>query len=170
MDMLNTYTPKLPMRFLILGFCMVVLTAMCATTVANGYPDGWSTHSFVGYILRWDLEWFWSLPVIAIIFMWWSIPQFKGVAVLPKRSVVMAGTVAFLSAVAYAIHWKSGLQVATESTTNLWLTLNLLSLGTLLALGIWARRNKSWHATAGFNFVLFLWFSCWAFPWLGETP
>jgi hypothetical protein len=164
---MKVYTPKLPIRIAVLGCCMVVLALVFTTAFAKGYPTGWSTHSFVGWMLGWLLGLYGSTAAIAIMFAVWSIPQFQGDPVLSKVSIVGAIAVAFLSAFGFIVGWE-GRHVSDDSTIRLWLILNFLCLGSLLTLGALAKRKNSWFITVGFNFVLFLWFWCWAFPWMGE--
>jgi hypothetical protein len=108
--------------------------------------------------------------VPAAWFVLWA-PQLRaGAGEIPRRSVVLLGVLAALTALwdvqawSYGVRWQGiGYTRAVLACSTGWIVL-------LAGICVWAVRKPSFAKSCLFHTLLFAWLGWYAFPFLGELP
>jgi hypothetical protein len=108
--------------------------------------------------------------VPSLLFFAWHPALFKGSAKFPKRTYGLFSLLVVLTVVWFIISWKWGVQFQGAKYTIVACVINVVwifGLGVVL----WRYRSQaSFNSNLAIHWVIFLWLSWWAFPYLGELP
>jgi hypothetical protein len=123
-----------------------------------------------GNTMNGDLSRVASALIIPLLFVPWSLPLFRGEAVIPSRSRWAALIVAVLSC-AY-LGWAAQYGVRFQGSVHTFgvIGMNALIGAVLLVLYALNRRRATFTTNLLFQAVLFSWLGTYAFPFLGEGP
>jgi hypothetical protein len=107
----------------------------------------------------------------SIMFITWTPRLLQpGYADLPKRTVVLTALLSILSIFYFTASWKYGLAYQGQTYTIIMCLINAVWLVFLWLSIIHALRRPSFKATLLSHWLLFVWLSWHAFPYLGELP
>jgi hypothetical protein len=119
-------------------------------------------------LAQWHLEYA-AVFIPAVLFLVWNPQLFRAEGKIPKRSYVLFVLLAILSAVDFAISWKSGLKYQGPPFTAIVCSINIAWLGFLgLAFRRTLKASTSFQGSLFLHWMLFAWLGWYAFPWLGE--
>ena len=136
----------------------------------SGLPEPWAPGPIYLIILLWS-----GIPGLIVlslgtIAMWsWNPAVFWGKLEVPKRSYILFGVLALLSAWQNIISWPDGKRYQGETHTIIVTIINLLLITTLIGLGIKAWHKPTLAKNMAFHWLLFAWLVSYAFPYLGEV-
>ncbi len=88
----------------------------------------------------------------------------------PKRTVGLIAALSVLTVVDFLLEWKRGVQFHGFEHTIAVCFINALWLGLLWWVTLRAVRRPSFEAILLTHWLLFIWLSWYAFPYLGELP
>jgi hypothetical protein len=112
-----------------------------------------------------------GVAVPSLLFFVWNPGLFRGKSKLPKRSLWLLAIATILSVVWFVIGWTYGLQYQGPRYVYEVCVLNIAGLGFLTAafFRCW-KREPSFRLNLALHWLLFVWLSWYAFPYLGELP
>ncbi|MBI1764793.1 MAG: hypothetical protein HYR56_25565 [Acidobacteria bacterium] len=107
-----------------------------------------------------------SIPALA---MWiWNPYAFLGKPEIPARSFMLFFLLALLSILHNIIYWSYGMKYQGGVHTVAVIILNFSLIATLALIGLKAWRKPAFPLSLGFHWLLFAWFTSYAFPVFGE--
>ena len=111
-----------------------------------------------------------ALLLPALLFIAWNPALFRGEAQLPTRSLVLLTILTALTDLYFVESWRLGLEFQGPVFTYGTCVENVIALGLLWIIFIWARRQPSFRRNLLAHWLLFVWLGWYAFPYLGEMP
>ena len=113
-----------------------------------------------------------AVLIPTLFFFVWNPGLFRGEENVPKRSYGLLATATAFSIIWFVGDgWKYGLQYQGSQYTHLVCAINFVWVASLWALVIYDwKRAPSFGANLLFHWIVFVWLSWYAFPWLGELP
>jgi hypothetical protein len=111
-----------------------------------------------------------AIFVPTLVFWAWSINLFRGVSVVPGRSIILFWVLAALTVVYFISSWDYGVKWQGHAHVIAVLLLNVVAIYVLWRLLGQARSAPSFGHSFLFHWALFAWLAWFAFPFLGEMP
>lgn len=111
-----------------------------------------------------------ALLLPSLLFIAWAPRLFQGEAQLPTRSLVLLTLLTALTDLYFVLSWRLGLEFQGPVFTYGSCLENILALGLLWIVFIWAKRAPSFRRNLLAHWMLFVWLGWYAFPYLGELP
>jgi len=145
--------------------------------VASGIPTVWSPLNLLGLIPALFVSGVLGGAAIAVpalcfaaAFAWWCQPLWRGQAVVPTRSFVLAGAAVVLSAANLVFGWNYGLEYQGARYVRGVTAVSVVCWIVVTIAAVLAVRRPSVKSSAGFHVLLFCWLAWYAIPYLGELP
>ena len=141
----------------------LILTLVALLSVSSNTPKPWAPLPILSNLMLIGAPFF-----VSALFWLWNLQLFKGIGVIPKRSIVLYLAIAGLSlwhnlyGISYGLEYQGLKYTIIVTFVNIAM---ILLIATLLIIGL--RRNKFVYSLM-FHGTLFAWFASYSFPYLGE--
>ena len=106
--------------------------------------------------------------LVALVFWAWCKPLNESGSYYPRKTLILGGVFAALSAVYYATSWSLGLRYQGLGTLLTYVAASAGVLSGLVIAWLRFRRANSWWASFTIHVMLFVWLQILCFPWIGE--
>jgi hypothetical protein len=156
-------------RLLTVGAGAAIVFGVGALSIYAGYPAGFSTYALIPVSLVFSGQPNVGL-VLALAYSLWCFPELCGSLKLSNAVKWILWGVGLLSLLWFVLGWKYGMTYQGKDTLIFWSLLNGGVFWTLLRFIIVPPESENWFRCAGLKCLMFIWATCWAFPYLGETP
>ena len=159
-------------RALTIAAAGALLFTASAGLLPSGIPTLVTPFPFITVIPAFWLSGAYFLAVLipSALFLIWNPKLREGQAIMPRRSLILFGAAASLSALWFYGGWEFGVQYQGEIYTRYILAINLGWLAGILASLRRYKRAPNFVNNLLFHWLLFTWLSWYAFPYLGELP
>jgi cation transport ATPase len=175
--------PRWPRRSVAAGAILLGVVVFCSPAFPPSPVPGWIlVGAFVTSVEHWrhtvpdahrTTTWYLMADLIysaTVATVYWGLmrPLRRSGDLYPRRSIVLAAIIVFLSTVYFIVSWQNGLKYQGAGLLSLYVLANVVAVVLLAEEWYVFHKSGRWWPSFWLHWFLFAWALILAFPWLGE--